>query len=79
MEKPFQLRLEETKKDIINKINEICNNNSIDYYFLEKILKEIYQETSKLKENEMKEMENIYYQQLLEKDNDIEKKEEINE
>lgn len=79
MEKPFQLRLEETKKDIINKINEICNNNSIDYYFLEKILKEIYQETSKLKEDEMKEMENIYYQQLLEKDNDIEKKEEINE
>ena len=79
MEKPFQLRLEETKKDIINKINEICNNNSIDYYFLEKILKEIYQETSKLKEDEMKELENIYYQQLLEKDNDIEKKEEINE
>lgn len=64
MEIPFQLKIENVKKDIINFINNICNKNSIDYYFLETIIKEIYQETIKLKEEELEEMKNTYFQQL---------------
>lgn len=64
MEKPIQLRIEDVKKNIINFVNDICNKNSIDYYFLEIILKDIYQETLKLKENELKEVEETYCQQL---------------
>lgn len=64
MEIPFQLKIENVKKDIINFINNICNKNSIDYYFLEIIIKEIYQETIKLKEEELEEMKNTYFQQL---------------
>lgn len=53
MNKPIQIKIEETKKNIIDFINKECDKNNIDYYFLEIILKEIYQETSKLKNEEI--------------------------
>lgn len=53
MNKPIQIKIEETKKNIIDFINEECDKNGIDYYFLEIILKEIYQETLKLKNEEI--------------------------
>ena len=56
MKKPIQLAIEETKENIVNFINQECEKNKIDYYFLESILKEIYQETLKLKDEELKQM-----------------------
>lgn len=58
MNKPIQIKIEETKKEIIKIINEICNNNDIDYYFLESIIDEIHRETKIKKELELKELEN---------------------
>lgn len=56
MRKPIQLAIEESRKNIINFINEECNKNKIDYYFLSIILKDIYDETISLKDKELKEM-----------------------
>lgn len=67
MEKPIQVAIEESKEVIIKAINNECNRNNIDYYFLESILKDIYQETLKLKEQELEEMK-----KQLEKEEDNE-------
>lgn len=56
MEKPIQVAIEESKEVIIKAINNECNRNNIDYYFLESILKDIYEETLKSKEKELEEM-----------------------
>ena len=44
MNKPIQLEIEEAKKKIISVINDICNENNIDYYFLESIINELHNE-----------------------------------
>lgn len=56
MKKPIQIAIEDSKKNIINFINNECNRNNIDYYFLSIILKEIYEETLTLKDKELEEM-----------------------
>ena len=56
MEEPIQLRIEESKQDIVDFINNECKKNEIDFYFLEYILKEIYQEVTI---NRDKELESI--------------------
>lgn len=68
MEKPIQVAIEESKEVIIKAINNECNRNNIDYYFLESILKDIYEETSKLKEKELEEMKK---QLKKEEDNEL--------
>lgn len=67
MEKPIQVAIEESKEVIVKVINNECNRNNIDYYFLESILKDIYEETLKLKEQELEEMK-----KQLEKEEDNE-------
>lgn len=57
MDKPIQLKIEETKKEIIKVISEICNRNNIDYYFLENIIDDIHIELKIKKELELKELE----------------------
>lgn len=57
MDKPIQLKIEETKKEIIKVISEICNRNNIDYYFLERIIDDIHIELKIKKEIELKELE----------------------
>lgn len=64
MEKPIQLLIEESKQNIIFFINEECNKNNIDYYFLYNILKEIYEETEILKDKELEKIK----KELLEGD-----------
>lgn len=56
MEKPIQLKIEEAKNNIVDFINQECNKNEIDYYFLEIILNSIYQEVLELKNKEMNQM-----------------------
>lgn len=43
--KPIELKIEDTKNNIIIAINDVCKSNDISSYFLEMILKEIYQES----------------------------------
>ena len=54
MNKPIQLEIEEAKKKIISVINDICNENNIDYYFLESIINELHNEVKIKKELEFK-------------------------
>lgn len=60
MEKPIQLIIEDVKNDIINFLNKECSENKLDFYFLESILKEIYQETIVQKDNELEELKKEY-------------------
>lgn len=57
MNKPIQLEIEEAKKKIISVINDICNENNIDYYFLESIINELHNEVKIKKELELRELE----------------------
>ena len=57
MNKPIQLEIEEAKKKIISVINDICNENNIDYYFLESIINELNNEVKIKKEFELRELE----------------------
>ena len=57
MNKPIQLEIEEAKKKIISVINDICNENNIDYYFLESIINELNNEVKIKKELELRELE----------------------
>lgn len=57
MNKPIQLEIEEAKKKIISVINDICNENNIDYYFLESIINELHNEVKIKKEFELRELE----------------------
>lgn len=66
MEKPIQIKIEETRNKIINILNQECNDNDIDYYFLESILKDIYSEVQRLKENELKDLQEKYENSIKE-------------
>lgn len=68
MEKPIQIKIEETKNKVINILNQECNDNGIDYYFLENILKDIYVEVQRLKENELKDLQEKYENSIKESD-----------
>ena len=67
-EKPLILAMEDVKKELIKFINDVSNENCLSYYFLEIILKEIYQEVA---DKKISEIESIK-QQYLEKLNEIE-------
>jgi phage/plasmid-associated DNA primase len=60
MEKPIQLRIEESKQNIVNFINDECIKNEIDFYFLEYILKEIYQEVTINRDKELESIKSEY-------------------
>lgn len=62
-EKPLILVIEDVKKDIINYINKISNENCLSYYFLEIILKDLYHEVLEKTEIE----KNNLYRQYVEK------------
>lgn len=66
MEKPIQIKIEEIRNKIINILNQECNDNGIDYYFLESILKDIYSEVQRLKENELKDLQKKYENSIKE-------------
>lgn len=60
MDKPIQLKIENTKNDIIKFINNECATNEIDYYFLEIIIKNIYDEIIIKKNKELEDLEKQY-------------------
>ena len=60
MEKPIQLKIEDIKNNIIQFINKECSDNKLDYYFLESILKDIYQEVVNEKNKELQELQTQY-------------------
>lgn len=64
MEKPIQLKIEDIKNNIVNFINKECSDNKIDYYFLEIILKDIYQEVTSNKNKELQELKDQYKNSL---------------
>lgn len=64
MEKPIQLKIEDIKNNIVNFINKECSDNKIDYYFLEIILKDIYQEVTSNKNKELQELKDKYKNSL---------------
>lgn len=64
MEKPIQLKIEDIKNNIVNFINKECSDNKIDYYFLEIILKDIYQEVTSNKNKELQELKYQYKNSL---------------
>ena len=60
MEKPIQLKIEESKQNIVDFINDECIKNEIDFYFLEYILKEIYQEVTINRDKELESIKSEY-------------------
>ena len=44
MNKPIQLTIEEVRSNLIEYINNVCSKENIYYYFLEIIMKDIYNE-----------------------------------
>lgn len=60
MEKPIQLKIEESKQNIVDFINDECKKNEIDFYFLEYILKEIYQEVTINRDKELESIKSEY-------------------
>ena len=60
MEKPIQLKIEESKQDIVDFINNECIKNEIDFYFLEYILKEICQEVTINRDKELESIKSEY-------------------
>lgn len=69
-EKPLILVIEDVKKEIIKDLNNISNDNNLSYYFLEIILKEIYQEVV---EKKILEIKNIKQQYMQKMDNEVKK------
>lgn len=53
MKKPIQLVIEDIKLELIDHINSFCSEQNIDYYFLEIVIKDLYNEISSKKEKEL--------------------------
>lgn len=64
MEKPIQLKIEDIKNNIIQFVNKECSDNKLDYYFLESIIKDIYQEVVNEKNKELQEIRQEYENSL---------------
>ena len=43
-EKPYSLVLIDSKQEIVDSINKIANENGLSFYFLEQIVRPIYEE-----------------------------------
>lgn len=63
MGKPINLILEDAKNEYINSINAITEKHKLNMYLVEIILKEIYFEIVRLKEQELKQTKQSYDKQ----------------
>ncbi len=70
MNKPIQLTIEEVRSNLIEYINNVCSKENIDYYFLEIIMKDIYNEISLKKNNQLELMKKEYQKSMEEVKND---------
>lgn len=61
--KPLPIILEDSKKELILFINNLCNKNNLNYYFLDMIVKGIYEEIKENKDMELKYIQEEYSKQ----------------
>ncbi len=66
MNEPIQLTIEEVRASLIEYINNICSTKNIDYYFLENIMKDIYNEILLKKNNQLESMKKEYEKSIKE-------------
>ena len=62
--KPLILALENAREEIIESINKISNENCLSYYFLEIILKDIYNEVVDRKLIELEQVKKMAEQKV---------------
>ena len=58
IEKPLEMAMEDARRDIVQAINNIANENNLSYYFLEIIISDLHNELiqrSKLQLDNLKE------------------------
>ena len=61
--KPLPIILEDSKKELILFINNLCNKNNLNYYFLDMIVNGIYEEIKENKDMELKYIQEEYSKQ----------------
>ena len=66
---PIQIIIEESKNEIIENINVISNKYNLNYYLLEIIVKDLYNEIFNKKEIELKQVREEYENSLKEDNN----------
>lgn len=66
--KPLMIAIEDAKQNIISNINDTCEKNCLSYYYLEIIIKDIYQEVLNKKNIEFLKIKDDYEQSIKESD-----------
>ena len=73
IQKPLTVILEDAKKELVNAINKISEENGLSFFFLDLIVGDIYKEIVQMKQQEATQARNTYLEQLKENRKESEK------